>query len=223
MASQFVVLVTPLSPSFCVSYLFLKHDGSSLCLLFHLNLSHVLSSSVHSLLCMCCHFWNRRTSSKPPRRVATGASLQKTTCCGERNAGRKVSLRNKMQTAWSMQSRATAELKELVVSRIFRNSAPHSLLTGIDEPLPLKKRKIVKPGFTHSPWKSAYIRQHRIDTNWRRGDLKSPKVAALLKDESPRDNSTEMILTLSHTESQTKGNLNMFKCGVQSRDLSPRS
>ncbi|XP_076004068.1 F-box/WD repeat-containing protein 7 [Genypterus blacodes] len=41
---------------------------------------------------------------------------------------------------------------------------------GIDEPLPLKKRKIV------SPWKSAYIRQHRIDTNWRRGDLKSPKV-----------------------------------------------
>ncbi|KAM9313720.1 F-box/WD repeat-containing protein 7 isoform 1-T1 [Pholidichthys leucotaenia] len=47
---------------------------------------------------------------------------------------------------------------------------------GIDEPLLLKKRKIVKPGFTHSPWKSAYIRQHRIDTNWRRGDLKSPKV-----------------------------------------------
>ncbi|XP_068176881.1 F-box/WD repeat-containing protein 7 [Antennarius striatus] len=47
---------------------------------------------------------------------------------------------------------------------------------GIDEPLHLKKRKIVKPGFTHSPWKSAYIRQHRIDTNWRRGDLKSPKV-----------------------------------------------
>lgn len=52
-------------------------------------------------------------------------------------------------------------------------------LSGIDEPLPLKKRKIVKPGFTHSPWKSAYIRQHRIDTNWRRGDLKSPKVLFL--------------------------------------------
>nr|XP_054591587.1 F-box/WD repeat-containing protein 7 isoform X1 [Nothobranchius furzeri] len=47
---------------------------------------------------------------------------------------------------------------------------------GIDEPLPPKKKKIVKPGFTHSAWKSAYIRQHRIDTNWRRGDLKSPKV-----------------------------------------------
>ncbi len=58
-------------------------------------------------------------------------------------------------------------------------SASISLLIGIDEPLPLKKRKIVKPGFTHSPWKSAYIRQHRIDTNWRRGDLKSPKVAFL--------------------------------------------
>lgn len=54
-------------------------------------------------------------------------------------------------------------------------SAPFRTL-GIDEPLPLKKRKITKPGFTHSPWKSAYIRQHRIDTNWRRGDLKSPKV-----------------------------------------------
>ncbi|XP_023813495.1 F-box/WD repeat-containing protein 7 isoform X1 [Oryzias latipes] len=47
---------------------------------------------------------------------------------------------------------------------------------GIDEPLAPKKRGNVKAGFTHSPWKSAYIRQHRIDTNWRRGDLKSPKV-----------------------------------------------
>uniref|UniRef100_A0A8C5QL43 F-box/WD repeat-containing protein 7 n=1 Tax=Leptobrachium leishanense TaxID=445787 RepID=A0A8C5QL43_9ANUR len=47
---------------------------------------------------------------------------------------------------------------------------------GIDEPLHVKRRKVLKPGFTHSPWKSAFIRQHRIDTNWRRGDLKSPKV-----------------------------------------------
>ncbi|XP_029463176.1 F-box/WD repeat-containing protein 7 isoform X2 [Rhinatrema bivittatum] len=47
---------------------------------------------------------------------------------------------------------------------------------GIDEPLHIKRRKVIKPGFTHSPWKSAYIRQHRIDTNWRRGELKSPKV-----------------------------------------------
>ncbi|XP_063314593.1 F-box/WD repeat-containing protein 7 isoform X1 [Pelobates fuscus] len=47
---------------------------------------------------------------------------------------------------------------------------------GIDEPLHVKRRKVLKPGFTHSPWKSAYIRQHRIDTNWRRGELKSPKV-----------------------------------------------
>lgn len=59
-----------------------------------------------------------------------------------------------------------------------RSLSPRSL--GIDEPLPLKKRKITKPGFTHSPWKSAYIRQHRIDTNWRRGDLKSPKVACFV-------------------------------------------
>lgn len=50
---------------------------------------------------------------------------------------------------------------------------------GIDEPLHIKRRKVIKPGFTHSPWKSAYIRQHRIDTNWRRGDLKSPKVVCV--------------------------------------------
>lgn len=60
---------------------------------------------------------------------------------------------------------------------VIQSASVSRLLIGIDEPLPLKKRKIVKPGFTHSPWKSAYIRQHRIDTNWRRGDLKSPKVA----------------------------------------------
>ncbi|XP_075399811.1 F-box/WD repeat-containing protein 7 isoform X2 [Tenrec ecaudatus] len=47
---------------------------------------------------------------------------------------------------------------------------------GIDEPLHIKRRKVIKPGFIHSPWKSAYIRQHRIDTNWRRGELRSPKV-----------------------------------------------
>ena len=49
-------------------------------------------------------------------------------------------------------------------------------ILGIDEPLHIKRRKVIKPGFIHSPWKSAYIRQHRIDTNWRRGELKSPKV-----------------------------------------------
>ncbi|XP_076145368.1 F-box/WD repeat-containing protein 7-like isoform X3 [Alosa pseudoharengus] len=47
---------------------------------------------------------------------------------------------------------------------------------GIDEPLHVKRRGLMKPCFIHSPWKSAYIRQHRIDTNWRRGDLRSPKV-----------------------------------------------
>uniref|UniRef100_A0AAY4AB74 F-box/WD repeat-containing protein 7 n=1 Tax=Denticeps clupeoides TaxID=299321 RepID=A0AAY4AB74_9TELE len=67
--------------------------------------------------------------------------------------------------------------------RYWRNLAEDNLLwrekcreEGIDEPLHIKRRKVIKPGFTHSPWKSAYIRQHRIDTNWRRGDLKSPKV-----------------------------------------------
>ncbi|XP_028830875.1 F-box/WD repeat-containing protein 7-like isoform X2 [Denticeps clupeoides] len=47
---------------------------------------------------------------------------------------------------------------------------------GIEEPLHVKRRGLLKPCFSHSPWKSAYIRQHNIETNWRRGDLRSPKV-----------------------------------------------
>lgn len=129
---------------------------------------------------MCCHFWNRRTSSKRHRRVATGASWQKTTCCGEKSAGKRVSLK----ALERCQSRVSAEFTSFEENTICEEVRASSLQPatlsshpGIDEPLPLKKRKIVKPGFTHSPWKSAYIRQHRIDTNWRRGDLKSPKVA----------------------------------------------
>uniref|UniRef100_A0A8C7J7P5 F-box/WD repeat-containing protein 7-like n=1 Tax=Oncorhynchus kisutch TaxID=8019 RepID=A0A8C7J7P5_ONCKI len=47
---------------------------------------------------------------------------------------------------------------------------------GIEEPLVVKRRKTLKPGFLHSPWKSAYVQQHRIESNWRTGDITSPKV-----------------------------------------------
>lgn len=29
----------------------------------------------------------------------------------------------------------------------------------------------------YSPWKFAFLRQHRIDMNWRSGELRPPKVA----------------------------------------------
>lgn len=147
---------------------------------FPICTSHSSPLSFNSWLCTCCRSWNRRTSSKQPRRVATGASWQRTTCCGGRNVEKKVSLDGRHASAASPDAvRACirfwnwSKLKPEPASLVSSQSA----LIGIDEPLPLKKRKIVKPGFTHSPWKSAYIRQHRIDTNWRRGDLKSPKVA----------------------------------------------
>ncbi|XP_054254721.1 F-box/WD repeat-containing protein 7-like [Indicator indicator] len=47
---------------------------------------------------------------------------------------------------------------------------------GIEEPLALRRRRLLSPGFMHSPWKLAFLRQHRIDANWRSGDLRPPKV-----------------------------------------------
>ncbi|KAF7229723.1 F-box/WD repeat-containing protein 7 isoform X2 [Nothobranchius furzeri] len=38
------------------------------------------------------------------------------------------------------------------------------------------RRDCEQPGADISPWKSAYIRQHRIETNWRRGDDREPSV-----------------------------------------------
>ncbi|KAK6291620.1 hypothetical protein J4Q44_G00374040, partial [Coregonus suidteri] len=46
---------------------------------------------------------------------------------------------------------------------------------GIEEPLVVKRRETLKPGFLHSPWKSAYVQQHHIESNWRTGDITSPK------------------------------------------------
>uniref|UniRef100_A0ABM5FVG5 F-box/WD repeat-containing protein 7-like n=1 Tax=Pogona vitticeps TaxID=103695 RepID=A0ABM5FVG5_9SAUR len=47
---------------------------------------------------------------------------------------------------------------------------------GIEEPLSLRKRRLLSPGFMYSPWKLAFLRQHRIDMNWRGGDARPPKV-----------------------------------------------
>lgn len=38
------------------------------------------------------------------------------------------------------------------------------------------RRKCVRPSPEVSPWKSTYIRQHRIETNWRNGDTQEPMV-----------------------------------------------
>ncbi|XP_067420738.1 F-box/WD repeat-containing protein 7-like isoform X2 [Emydura macquarii macquarii] len=48
---------------------------------------------------------------------------------------------------------------------------------GIEEPLNLRKRRLLSPGFMYSPWKFAFMRQHKIDMNWRSGDLKAPKAS----------------------------------------------
>ncbi|KAM6949132.1 uncharacterized protein FYW47_015519 [Aplochiton taeniatus] len=46
---------------------------------------------------------------------------------------------------------------------------------GIEEPLAVRKRKRSE-SLPCSPWKSAFIRQHRIESNWRSGDARTPKV-----------------------------------------------
>ncbi|XP_074517929.1 F-box/WD repeat-containing protein 7-like isoform X2 [Halichoeres trimaculatus] len=39
-----------------------------------------------------------------------------------------------------------------------------------------RRRKCVRPGMAVSPWKSSYMRQHRIEFNWRKGDKREPMV-----------------------------------------------
>ncbi|CAG5929442.1 F-box/WD repeat-containing protein 7-like isoform 2-T2 [Menidia menidia] len=45
---------------------------------------------------------------------------------------------------------------------------------GIAECVSHRRRECVRPAV--SPWKSTYIRQHRIETNWRKGDTREPMV-----------------------------------------------
>ncbi|KAK5610771.1 F-box/WD repeat-containing protein 7 [Crenichthys baileyi] len=47
---------------------------------------------------------------------------------------------------------------------------------GISDSVSNRRRECVRPGASFSPWKSAYIRQHRIETNWRKGDTREPMV-----------------------------------------------
>ncbi|XP_069748396.1 F-box/WD repeat-containing protein 7-like isoform X2 [Narcine bancroftii] len=46
----------------------------------------------------------------------------------------------------------------------------------IEEPLCLRRRRMLSTGFMYSPWKSAFMQQHKIDTNWRSGEIRPPKV-----------------------------------------------
>ncbi|XP_014328947.2 F-box/WD repeat-containing protein 7-like [Xiphophorus maculatus] len=45
---------------------------------------------------------------------------------------------------------------------------------GISDGVPYRRRESVRPDASFSPWKSVYIRQHRIETNWRMGDTREP-------------------------------------------------
>ncbi|KAM8882705.1 F-box/WD repeat-containing protein 7-like isoform 1-T1 [Synchiropus picturatus] len=47
---------------------------------------------------------------------------------------------------------------------------------GISECPSLRRRKCVRQGLSVSPWKSTYIRQHRIENNWRKGGAQEPMV-----------------------------------------------
>ena len=67
-----------------------SHLSTHLCLLRSLT-PPLARLSPHSWLCTCSPSWNPRTSSRPRRRAATGESWQKTTCCGERSAEKRVS------------------------------------------------------------------------------------------------------------------------------------
>lgn len=51
-----------------------------------------------------------------------------------------------------------------------------ALSPGISECASARRRKCGHPGAAVSPWKSAYIRQHRIENNWRTGDTREPMV-----------------------------------------------
>ncbi|XP_037615029.1 F-box/WD repeat-containing protein 7-like isoform X2 [Sebastes umbrosus] len=45
---------------------------------------------------------------------------------------------------------------------------------GVSEYASSHRRKCARPGVAVSPWKSAFIRQHRIENNWRKGDTREP-------------------------------------------------
>ncbi|XP_034021024.1 F-box/WD repeat-containing protein 7-like isoform X2 [Thalassophryne amazonica] len=47
---------------------------------------------------------------------------------------------------------------------------------GISECESSARRKCSRPSIAISPWKSAYIRQHRIENNWRSGETQEPMV-----------------------------------------------
>lgn len=51
-----------------------------------------------------------------------------------------------------------------------------SLGSGISECEAAHRRRCPRPGLAVHSWKSSYIRQHRIESNWRKGDGREPMV-----------------------------------------------
>lgn len=51
-----------------------------------------------------------------------------------------------------------------------------SLCSGISECEAARRRRCSRPGLPVHSWKSSYIRQHRIESNWRKGDDREPMV-----------------------------------------------
>ncbi|GLD73687.1 F-box/WD repeat-containing protein 7-like protein [Lates japonicus] len=64
-------------------------------------------------------------------------------------------------------------------SLLWRRSGVKKVSTtkySISECVSSRRRKCARPGAAVSPSKSAYIRQHRIENNWRKGDTREPMV-----------------------------------------------
>ena len=48
--------------------------------------------------------------------------------------------------------------------------------TGLNDCRELRRRSKLSAGFSYSPWKSSFMRQHNIEMNWRVVPIKTPKV-----------------------------------------------
>ena len=48
--------------------------------------------------------------------------------------------------------------------------------TGLNDCRELRRRSKLSAGFSYSPWKSSFMRQHNIEMNWRLVPIKTPKV-----------------------------------------------
>ncbi|KAF1380953.1 hypothetical protein PFLUV_G00169410 [Perca fluviatilis] len=68
---------------------------------------------------------------------------------------------------------------------------------GVSEYALARRRKCERPGVAVSPWKSAYIRQHRIENNWRKGDTAEPMFSGDLVVSGSDDNTLKVWSAVS--------------------------